>query len=199
MSIGFVGKLKWFLPVIIFLILLGVTVVWWAESSQGELPILATLPDFEMTTHHENSFRRSDLGGKINVINFIFTHCKSICPTTSQHMSELYRAFANTEKVQLISISVDPERDSLPVLAEYARNWGVTDNRWLFLRDTLEDIVDLSENGFMLPADNLPMGHTTRFTLVDHLGRIRAYYDGMDPLSVKIIKDHIRLLAGEMN
>ena len=193
-----VSRLKWILPGFALLFFIGFTIIWWADSSRGELPVLGNIPDFEMTEQNGTPFGRTDLNGRISVVDFIFTSCPGICPVLGAHMVELYEDFEGYDQIQFVSISVDPDRDSLSVLKEYARGWGVDDNRWVFLRAPIEDVVDLCETGFMLAADGLPGGHTTRFTLLDHRGQIRGYYDGMEQASVKIIKNHIRQLAEEM-
>ena len=51
-------------------------------------------------------------------------------------------------------------------------------DNWFFLRGDIADIVNLSEQGFFLSAALLPMGHSTRFVLVDKDSNIRKYYEG---------------------
>ncbi len=62
----------------------------------------------------------------------------------------------------------------------------------------IDSVINLSENGFKIAAEDLPGGHTTRFILVDYQGRIRGYYDGLDSASLEIMKSHIRELIREM-
>ncbi|MFH1699373.1 MAG: SCO family protein [Candidatus Zixiibacteriota bacterium] len=197
MNKRFISNLRWIIPAVVFLFLLGTAVIWWAESSRGKLPILGEIPEFSMTERNGQPFGRTDLNGKISVVCFGFTHCRSICPTTCMYMSQLYNYFSGSDKIQFLFISVDPERDSLRVLQAFAEKWGVMDNRWNFLRAPIEDVVRLSEEGFMLPAEGLPGGHTYRFTLLDRQGRIRGYYDGTDEKSMMILKNHISMLARE--
>jgi protein SCO1/2 len=175
--------------------LIGMLVIGQAEKSHSSLPILAELQDFHSISQNGTAFGLADMKGKINIVDFIFTRCQSVCPLMTPNMAELYRKFDSSDKVQFVSITVDPAYDSLNILNEYARNFGVNDNRWVFLWQPVEDVVRLSEKGFMLPADDLPMGHSTKFVLVDRAGRIRAYYDGTDPRSVKAISADIRALA----
>jgi protein SCO1/2 len=193
-----VGKLRWIIPAVVFLGLLAIVTVWWAESSRGELPVLGRVPAFEMTERDGQPFGREDLDGRISVVSWIFTNCPGVCPRMGEQMIQLYHDFAGSDKVQFVSISVDPDRDSLAALRAYAESWGVADKRWVFLRAPIEDVVDLCENGFMLPAVDLPGGHTFRFTLVDAEGYIRGYYDGTDAASVAILKDHMAMLVREM-
>ncbi len=168
-----------------------------ARQSRAEVPVLGILPNFIFTERDGQPFGLADMKGKINVVDFIFTHCKGPCPVMAGKMSGFYKLYAGSDKVQFISISVDPQNDSLPVLREYAARQGVTDKRWVFLRAPLDSVVNLSENGFMIAADDLPGGHSTKFVLVDGQGRIRGYYDGLDDASLEILKTHIRELARE--
>jgi protein SCO1/2 len=110
-------------------------------------------------------------------------------------MQELYESFRGSDDVRFLSISVDPERDTLEVLRDYADSLGVDDERWLFARGPIEDVVALSEKGFLLAAANLPMGHSTRFALVDRDGGIRGYYDSRDEASLKTLKNELRGLV----
>jgi protein SCO1/2 len=174
-------------------------VIDWAVSSRSVIPVLGTVPEFEFVERSGEPFGRSDMEGKINLVYFGFTHCQGPCPVLVANMAELYHLYDHSPEVQFITISVDPERDSLPVLKGYAEANGITDNRWLFLRAPIDEVVRLSEDGFMLGADDLPGGHTTKFTLVDHRGHIRNYYDGLDIAGLNLIKTHVRQMALEMD
>jgi protein SCO1/2 len=114
------------------------------------------------------------------------------------NMAELYKLYEGSDKVHFLSVSVDPERDSLSVLQQYAKDHGVTDKRWLFARGELKDVANLLEKGFMLAADDLPTGHPSKFILVDNNGEIRGYYSGDDKSSIELLKNNIRDLARKM-
>jgi protein SCO1/2 len=89
-------------------------------------------------------------------------------------------------EVQLVSFSVDPERDTPEVLAGYARQHGAASERWTFLTGAKDELYDLSIKGFKLALDDVngteaePIVHSTRFVLVDKDGQIRGYYGGME-------------------
>jgi len=182
-------------------IILGLTasfVLTEAQGSRGDLEVLGTVPPFELTERSGLSFGSADMRGKINVVDFIFTSCEGPCPVMADNMSSLHKAFAGSSKVQFVSISVDPARDRLSVLQEYARRQGVTDSRWVFLRGEYDTIRWLSESGFKLAADDLPAMHSTKFVLVDDKGQIRGYYSGTEKASVNILKTHIKELVEDM-
>ena len=107
-------------------------------------------------------------------------------------MAELYEFYRSSDKVQFVSISVDPDRDSLEALIDYGCNLGVDDDRWIFLCAPIEQVVEICEKDFMLAAEALPMGHTTKFIIVDHLGQIRSYHEGVDAESMDGLKYNIK-------
>ena len=182
---------------ILFTVLVTI-VIFKADSSQEKLPVLGNITGFELTERSGDTFSTNDMRGKINVVYFFFTSCQGPCPIMAGNMSVLYKAFETNDRVQLVSISVDPATDSLPLLREYAQKQGVTDNRWLFVRGEQEDIIQISEKQFMLAADALPMMHSIKFVLVDELGQIRGYYTGTDPNSVDSLKADIKELLNKI-
>ena len=91
----------------------------------------------------------------------------------------------------------DPATDSVAALKAYADGFGVDDRRWLFLTGPIDTIAHVCEGYFMLPADDLPGAHSTRFALVDAEGQIRAYYSGVDEASVNVLRSHLRQMLDE--
>ncbi|MEW6413572.1 MAG: SCO family protein [Candidatus Zixiibacteriota bacterium] len=169
-----------------------------AQTSVSDLPVLGQLPDFEFTAQSGGMFGRREMRGKVNIVDFIFTRCKGPCPIMSGFMSELYQLYGGTDSVQFVSITVDPSYDSLKVLQAYAESHGVKDSRWVFLWAPIDSVVQLSEQGFMLAADDLPGSHTTKWVLVDKDANIRGYYSGTDEASIEVLKTHVARLVKEM-
>ena len=182
--------------VLLLVVAIPLLVVDKVQKSRPDLPALGEVPPFELTERSGEPFGRKDLDGRINVVDFIFTNCKGACPVMSTFMSDLYETFDTVEAIRFVSISVDPDRDSLAVLGRYADDFGVDDDRWVFLRGPIDSVVTLCEEGFMMAAEGLPMGHSTRFVLVDRTGQIRGYYDGMDAASMDTLEQHLAWMAG---
>jgi protein SCO1/2 len=191
-------KLPWALligfTVAVFFTILALLVIRQADRSRSSMPVFGKVPAFEFTERSGEYFVGDDMSGKINVVDFIFTRCRGACPVMNRAMRPLYQLYADYVEVQFVSISVDPEYDTPEVLREYAIRQGVTDNRWVFLHGPIERVVWVSEDVFMLPADELPMGHSTKFVLVDQKGQIRGYYDSYNETCIKNLKMHIREL-----
>lgn len=145
-----------------------------------DLPVLHTIPDFELTEASGANFERDDLLGRYHLVDFIFTECPLACPTMTAQMKTLYEAFPN-DGLGFVSISVDPDNDTLDVLRDYREKLGVASDRWSFVRGDVETVRNVSEKGFLLAASNLPYGHSLRFVLVDPEGRMRGTYQSDDP------------------
>lgn len=163
------------------------------------IPIIKNIPSFSLNTQDGNSFSDLDLIGKVTVLDFIFTSCVGPCPRMTHNMRKLYEQYQSKPDVQFVSITVDPKIDSKELLKQYAIANGVTDERWKFLTGEIELIKSVSQDGFLLFADNLPVGHAIKFVLIDHKGQIRKYYDGTDDDSIVILKGDIDWILKDIN
>ena len=178
--------------------LVGTYMIQKANKTKFALPTLGDVPQFAFTERSGEPFSRQNLMGKITVMDFIFTRCIGVCPIMADRMGKLYETFKSYPDVQFVSVSVDPDYDSLSVLQRYATDHGVTDNRWLFLRASQDSVVALAEGGLKLPMSDLPQGHSSKFVLIDNKAEIRGYYDSDDDQSQLLLQQHIRALAGAM-
>lgn len=161
------------------------------------LPILGKVTDFQLTERNGQSITLTDLRGKVWVADFIFTSCAGPCPIMSRRMADVQQKWSRENGLRLVSISVDPERDTPAVLKEYANQYGANPNRWLFLTGDMKVISDLAVNGFKLGSVEDAIYHSTKFALVDRLGRIRGYYDGTSNDEVNQLSSDIRRVLAE--
>ena len=157
------------------------------------LPKLGEVPHFQLTDQSGKTFDSSALDGHVWVADFVFTNCEGPCPRMTSHMHQLQ---TKTDRdIRLISFTVDPARDTPPVLAAYAKKFAYDSNRWSFLTGQVATLNNLDEKAFKLGTiGDGEIDHSTRFALVDQKGRIRGYYglsDG-DPVA-QIAKDAERL------
>jgi protein SCO1/2 len=160
-----------------------------------------TLPDFVLTERNGEALRLADLAGKIWVADFFYTTCPGPCPMLTSRFSEVQKALGNEPDVRLVSISVDPEKDTPAVLKMYAERFKASD-RWLFLTGNKDAIYSLARDGFKLPIADAPteggmITHTTRLILVDRTGTVRGFYEGGNEAGVQELIRDIRRLLGE--
>ena len=159
------------------------------QPSAPALQPLGTLPAFDLIERRREPLRLADLRGKVWVADFMYTSCVEICPLQSAEMARLQTAFADHADLRLVSISVDPERDTPAVLSAYAEKFQADPERWLFATGEPDAIARLAQEGFRLSAASYAPGdedadytfiHSNRFVLVDRQGRIRGYYRSTD-------------------
>ena len=147
------------------------------KSRIDNIGIIGKVPSFSLTNFDGSIITDQQLNNKISIVSFIFTQCEGACPIMSDNMSTLQERFSASDDIQFLSITTDPDYDTLDILSEFSSNYS-NDNNWFFLRGDIVDIIELSEKGFFLSAALLPAGHSTRFVLVDKKLNIRKFYEG---------------------
>ena len=157
------------------------------------------LPDFNLTERSGQPLRLSDLAGKVWVADFFYSTCPGPCPALTSHLSEVQKALGSSPDVRLVSVSVDPEKDTPDVLKIYAERFKAGEG-WFFCTGGKDAIYKLAHDGFKLPiaegtAEAGPIIHTTRLVLVDRSGTVRGFYEGTTEDGVRdLIRDIRRLL-----
>lgn len=155
--------------------------------------------DWTYTDQLGRTYTNEDLLGKTYVIDFFFASCPTICPKVKQQMLRIEQEFADEEDFRLVSITVDPKRDSVGRLFEYAERLGVEDHdRWRFLTGDKLFTYELDADYLSIAEENdaAPGGfdHTGYIVLVDRKGFVRSYGAGTDPEEVTHLMDDVRLL-----
>ena len=176
----------------------------WEERPLEGLQAFGAVPQFSLTERDGRRITLSDLKGKVSIINFIYTNCPDTCPLQSAQMKEIQEDFENEKDLRLVSITVDPARDTPQVLSEYAKRFSADPVRWLFLTGEKENIYKLAQEGFHLGAVEIPHEkrpesgathtHSPRFVLVDRNAQIRGYYTSTDPDALKRLRDDLKSL-----
>src|SRR5438045_4156180 len=103
------------IPLVTVVLLLWLRQVQVQQLASRPLPVYGSVPAFEMTDQEGKSFGLVELSGKIWIADFIFTTCPGPCPIISTRMAELQKPLEKTD-IQLVSMTVDPERDTPAVL-----------------------------------------------------------------------------------
>jgi protein SCO1/2 len=148
----------------------------------------------------------ADMKGKISVVEYFFTTCKSICPIMNTQMKRIQKKFANQTDVRIFSFTVDPDTDTVAQMKRYASAHQAKIGQWHFLTGKKADLYGLARRSFFVlkPAEAQNLGdagsdfiHTNNFVLVDRQLRIRGYYDGTNPEEVSLLQAHITQLLAE--
>lgn len=165
-------------------------------ASKPALPSFGVVPDFTLTDQNGASFESTAaLDKKVWVADFIFTNCPGPCPRMSSQMHEVQTALAADNDVRFVSFTVDPARDTPPVLAAYASHFAAVPGKWFFLTGSAPQLNRMSRGVFMLGDVDGSLQHSTRFALMDRSSRIRGYYLTSEPDAIPhLIADAKRLL-----
>jgi protein SCO1/2 len=188
-------------------------------NSKFELPILGrdkiverevngevvfdTIPhkiaDFQFVDQDSMMITNDTFKGQVYVADFFFTTCPTICPVMKQQMLRVYEAYESDPEVAILSHTIDPEYDSVALLADFAGKLGVNASKWHFVTGLKEEIYEIGEGSYMVIAnedESAPGGyiHSGAFLLIDQQRRVRGVYDGTVPEQVDLlIKDIKRL------
>lgn len=162
-----------------------------------------TVANDTFTTQTGDPFVLDSLHDNIYVADFFFASCPSQCPAMAAQLQRVQNAFIKDRNFRIISFSVDPVRDTVARLREYAKAHNAIAGRWYFVTAPKEKTYKLADKSFHLIAkqdeDDGPNGfiHSEKFTLVDANGIIRGYYNGLDSSSVNKLMGDIVLVLRE--
>lgn len=163
---------------------------------EASLPVLGHISPFSLTDADSQAFSSDALSNRIWVADFIFTTCGGICPIMTRNMRGLLDVTSIEEQVDMVSFTVNPAYDSPTILAAYARDYDADRPSWHFLTGPLDDIRQIAVESFRVGDINEPINHSPYFVLVDHIQRVRGYYDGTDVAAVKRLERDIQKLLG---
>ena len=161
-----------------------------------------TIDDFSFTNQNGKTITQKDYEGKVFVADFFFTTCGSICPKMTTNLAEVQKAILNNPKVMLLSHTVFPETDSVPVLKAYALKNGVIDSKWNLVTGDKKEIYTMARKSYLAvklgkPEQLYDMVHTENFVLVDTKKRVRGFYDGTKKEDMKRLIEDINFLCTE--
>ena len=155
---------------------------------------------FALTDHNGQPRTLADFKGKVVVVFFGYTHCPDVCPTTLSELASIKKALGSeAERLQVIFITLDPQRDTPELMAGFVPAF---DSSFLGLWGE-QAVIDKVAKDFKIFAQKVPskdgksytIDHTAGSYVFDDQGRIRLFVrhgQGGDGLQ----KDLQRLLAG---
>jgi protein SCO1/2 len=130
----------------------------------------------ELADHTGKVRRLEDWRGKAVVLFFGFTHCPDVCPTTLADIAQALKALGpDAERVQVLMVSVDPERDTPQSLAKYVTAF---DPRFLGLRGDLDATKKVAAEFKIYfekrkSGDSYTIDHSAQSYVIDPQGRLR--------------------------
>ncbi|SDS42003.1 SCO family protein [Gramella sp. MAR_2010_147] len=160
------------------------------------------IADFSLINQNGETITEEFYKDKIYIADFFFTTCLTICPIMTDHMVEIQEKIKDDKNVYLLSHTVFPVSDSIPVLKKYAEEKGVIDEKWNLVTGDKKEIYELARKSYLATksqGDGGPydMIHTENFVLVDKNRQIRGFYDGTDPEAIETLMHDLKILKTE--
>ena len=162
--------------------------------------IYYSVPGFELISQTGETITQKTFDNCIYIANFFFASCKDVCPKMNAKVESVYTKIKeqNIKEIKFLTITVDPENDSVPVLAEYANKFHADPKSWYFATGTKEEIFKTGK-GFLLPVsiEDKTIDHSQQLLLIDKNKHIRGIYNGLDEVEILRLKDDLKVLLYE--
>jgi len=172
-----------------------------SPSPPSRLAVIQSAPDFSLIDQDGKPARLKDMKNQVLLVSFIFTTCNDACPATTHRLAVVQEKLAKAgllDKVRLVSITLDPKRDTPDVLKGYMRLYDIDSKSWSFLTGPADEVAKVIAAWGMWarPAANAQLDHPSRVFLVDRRGRIREIYN-LEFLRLPWVAEDVELLLKE--
>jgi protein SCO1/2 len=159
---------------------------------------------FQLTDHHNQAFTKENLANKWSWIFFGYTSCPDVCPVTLQELNFVYDELkAISKDTQVLLVSVDPNRDTPEILAQYI---GYFNKEFIALTSDHGVLFPFARNLGLMYAINEPEGenadknsylvdHSSSLVLVNPQGKIAAIFKPKQALGVLPTIDSEKLVS----
>jgi protein SCO1/2 len=151
------------------------------QNKKDELPVQGKGAEFSFTDSDGANVTLSGSNGKARLLYFFFASCPDVCPPTTFLMSQVQDVLKEDgvfgDKVEFLSVTIDPTHDTPEVLKDYAKRFNADPNGWKFLRGDEKGTADLAHKYEILvtKGDDGSFGHMNLIVLLDKEGQIRDY------------------------
>ncbi len=153
------------------------------------------IPNFSFTNQDSVEITNATFAGKIYIADFFFTSCPTICPKVKKQMMRLYEKYRNEDRLLLLSHTIDPKRDTVGKLHDFAARMGVSSDKWHFVTGDKDKIYEIADDYMSIAKENpdAPGGfdHSGWLLLIDKDRHIRAYCNGTKEEAVTKFMDDI--------
>lgn len=172
-------------------------------AANGKDTIYHSVKPFSFVNQDGKIITDKDYEGKIYIADYFFTTCQTICPKMATELLRVQDKFEYTKgMVQILSHTVNPENDSVPVLKAYSDMIHADNSMWNFVTGDKKELYDMARDSYLVNAMKGDGGpddfiHSELFVLVDKEKHIRGIYDGTDIKAVNDLLDDIKVLIAE--
>jgi protein SCO1/2 len=132
--------------------------------------------DIQLIDQNGKKVTMSDFDSSIIVANIFFATCPEVCPEMNKQVQTIAEKFYKNSKVRFLSVSIDPENDSLPVIKAYADRFRADKVNWQFCTGSKKEIYDWAINDLLLATEQKGQDfiHDDKVVIIDKEKHIRA-------------------------
>lgn len=173
------------------------------NPSGGSDSVFKAISDFSLQTQTGSTLTLDSLKGKVWVVSLFYGNCLDACDLVFTNLAKLHKDYKDSDLVRFVSISVDPDRDSLGSLKATAAARAPEARNWTFARVPAEGLAKLLVEDLRyaeVPADAISGGlmPESSLRLLDWNALMRGeFYDGAVEDQVVRLSQHLKLLLGE--
>lgn len=164
---------------------------------------ISEVQPFHFLDQNGKSYTSDNTKGKVQVVNFFFTTCTSVCPRMNNNIRPLFDEFRNEPDFLMLSYTCDPSRDSVPVMKRYADSIGADGLKWVFLTGNKDSLYSMARNSYTIDdpksvkSTETDFLHSQFIALVNKDQQVVKIYDGLRPSEIKELRTDIKRLLKE--
>ncbi len=162
----------------------------WISTAEGQtpnsepLPKIGEAPPFALTAQDGRQRSLASLRGKVVAVSFIYTWCPDVCPMLTATMANVRDELGDHfgTDIVFVTITFDPDRDTVEVLRSFAEAFEADPKSWMFLTGKPQNIATITKNYGVVtfPGQDGAIDHNLLTTLVDRNGVMRVQYAGWE-------------------
>lgn len=175
-------KYKWTWLLLAILILLAGYLLF-TSLNKPKLPVIGPVESFSMENVDGRTITLADTQGQVRLFYFFFSNCPDVCPLTTFRLSQVQDILKEKgvfgKDASFVSVTFDPERDTLENMKAFGDKFKVDYSGWYFLRGDQQQTMDLAINSFKTLITKDQSGnfvHADLIGLVDREGNLREIY-----------------------
>lgn len=175
-------KYKWtWLLLAILILLAGYLLL--TSLNKTKLPVIGPVESFSMENVDGRTITLADTQGQVRLFYFFFSNCPDVCPLTTFRLSQVQDILKEKgmfgKDASIVSVTFDPERDTLENMKAFGDKFKVDYSGWYFLRGDQQQTMDLAIQSFKTLITKDQSGnfvHADLIGLVDRDGNLREIY-----------------------
>lgn len=173
--------------------------------NQSKLVKRNVVGSFSFINQDSAVFTKTEMLGKVCVVEYFFTTCQSVCPIMNTNMQKVYETFKHENDFLIVSHTCKPEEDSVPLLKAYSKQMKSDNVHWIFVTGRKDSLYNMARFSYGIDDPKNAVNnieddflHSQFFALIDKNGNVRGgVYDGLKKEDIEKLQQDIKGLLHE--